>query len=106
MLIGGDVHDTKDSLSAILRDVLLEEVDTDRLLVALGENAFAVPLNHARLADGSVAHDDNLRMQAERGSFRKLFYAFYGFPCLWDASVGIVVTQHTQFHPSQLSWVI
>ena len=43
------------------RDVFLEEVDADGLLVVLGEDALAVALDHARLAHRTVPHDHNLK---------------------------------------------
>ncbi len=42
------------------RDVLLEEVDSDGLLVVAREDSLAVALDHARLAHRAVAHDHNL----------------------------------------------
>ena len=55
------------SLSALVhnsRDVFLEEVDADGLLVVLGEDALAVALDHARLAHRPVPHDHHLRRQS------------------------------------------
>ena len=56
------------SLSAALvnnsRDVFLEEVDADGLLVVVGEDAAAVSLDHARLAHRPVPHDHHLRRQS------------------------------------------
>ena len=46
------------------RDVFLEEVDADGLLVVLGEDALAVALDHARLAHRPVPHDHHLRRQS------------------------------------------
>ena len=40
---------------------LLEKVDSDGLLVALGEDAAAVALDHARLAHRTVPHDHHLQ---------------------------------------------
>ena len=45
------------------RDVLLEEVDADGLLVVLGEDALAVALYHARLAHRPVPHYHNLQRE-------------------------------------------
>ena len=56
------------SLSALVnnsRDVLLEEVDADGLLVVLGEDALAVALDHARLAHRPVPHDHHLKGRRE-----------------------------------------
>ena len=47
------------------RDVLLEEVDADGLLVVLGEDALAVALYHARLAHRPVPHYHNLKGEEE-----------------------------------------
>ena len=47
------------------RDVLLEEVDADGLLVVLGEDALAVALYHARLAHRPVPHYHNLEGEEE-----------------------------------------
>ena len=42
---------------------LLEEVDADGLLVLVCEDALAVSLDHGRLADGAVAHNQHLDCQ-------------------------------------------
>ena len=42
------------------RDVLFQEVYSDGFLVVLSEVSFAITLDHARFADGSVADDDDL----------------------------------------------
>ena len=58
------------SLSALVnnsRDVFLEEVDADGLLVVLGEDALAVALDHARLAHRPVPHDHHLKGRNEIG---------------------------------------
>ena len=43
------------------RDMLLQKVDADGLLVVPGEDALAVALDHAGLADGAVADDHHLQ---------------------------------------------
>ena len=50
-------------LSLYSRDVLLQEVDADGLLVVLGEDALAVALYHARLAHRPVPHYHNLQRE-------------------------------------------
>ena len=52
------------------RDVLLEEVDADGLLVVLGEDALAVALYHARLAHRPVPHYHNLEGEEEDGEMK------------------------------------
>ena len=47
---------------------LLEKVDSDGLLVALGEDAAAVSLDHARLAHRPVPHDHHLQGKEKRTS--------------------------------------
>ena len=44
---------------------LLEEVDADGLLVALGEHPAAVALDHARLAHRPVPHDHHLKKRGK-----------------------------------------
>ena len=53
-------------LSFDSRYVLLEEVDSDGLLVVLGEDALAVALYHARLAHRAVPHYHNLKRKREK----------------------------------------
>ena len=48
------------------RDVLLEEVDADGLFIALGEDAAAVALDHARLPHRAVPHDHHLQCEADK----------------------------------------
>ena len=52
------------------RDVLLEEVYADGLLVVLGEDALAVALYHARLAHRPVPHYHNLEGEEEDGEMK------------------------------------
>ena len=53
-------------LSAHSPHALLEKVDSDGLLVALGEDAAAVALDHARLPHRAVPHDHHLQCEADK----------------------------------------
>ncbi len=44
------------------RDVFLQKVDSDGLLVVPGEDALAVSLDHARFAHSSVSHNHHLKI--------------------------------------------
>ena len=48
-------------IKVFLPEPLLQKVHPYGLLVVLGEDSPAVPLDHAGLANGTVAHDDHLR---------------------------------------------
>ena len=52
---------SRDSFLHNSRDMLLQKVDADGLLVVPCEDALAVALDHAGLADGAVADDHHLQ---------------------------------------------
>ena len=43
-----------------LRDVFFQEIHPDGLFVVLGEDPFAISLNHRRLSNSSITHYHNL----------------------------------------------
>ena len=48
---------------------LLEEVNSDGLLVLACENAFAEFLDHGRLSNSTIAHDNHLEKSSVPGFF-------------------------------------
>ena len=52
-----------------LRDMFLQKVHSDRLLVALCKDSFAIPLDHTGFTHCAIANDHNLK-EEERNLFR------------------------------------